>query len=100
MGYTLEDMAEDHRVGVAFGLFRKDLFLLVAGTIYERVLDLEKFGIRFRYEDSKAPGQFRIVDHIACLRPSTSTGILKPTLTKEAKARRPINRLQMTDCHD
>ncbi len=61
MGYTLDDMTEDHRVGTAFGFLRKDLFRLVAGTMYERVLDLERFGLRFRYEDSKAPGGFRIV---------------------------------------
>jgi succinate dehydrogenase/fumarate reductase flavoprotein subunit len=55
MGYTLEDMAEDHRVGTSFGFFRKDLFFLVAGTMYERMLDLERFGIQFRYEDSETP---------------------------------------------
>jgi len=48
MGYSIEDMAEDHRQGVAYGFFRKDLFYLVAGTMYERVLDLERFGIDFR----------------------------------------------------
>ena len=101
MGYTLEDMAEDHRVGVAFGLFRKDLFLLVAGTIYERVLDLEKFGIRFRYEDSKAPGQFRIVDQFHSVPAAFNFDgmLLKVKLTQEAKKRgvQIINRVQTTD---
>ena len=101
MGYTLEDMAEDHRVGIAFGLFRKDLFLLVAGTMYERVLDLEKFGIKFRYEDSKAPGKFRVVDqfHSVPAAFNFDGAPLKPILTKEAKKRgvQIINRLQMTD---
>src|SRR5208283_1625522 len=62
MGYTLEDMAEDHRQGMASGFFRKDLFYLVAKSMYDRVLDLEKFGIKFRYEDSRAPGKFRVVE--------------------------------------
>ncbi len=101
MGYTLEDMAEDHRVGIAFGLFRKDLFLLVAGTMYERVLDLEKFGINFRYEDSKAPGKFRVVDqfHSVPAAFNFDGAPLKPILTQEAKKRgvQIINRLQMTD---
>jgi succinate dehydrogenase/fumarate reductase flavoprotein subunit len=101
MGYTLEDMAEDHRVGIAFGLFRKDLFMLVAGTMYERMLDLEKWGINFRYEDSKAPGKFRIVDqfHSVPAAFNFDGAPLKPTLTKEAKRRGVtiLNRVQMTD---
>jgi succinate dehydrogenase/fumarate reductase flavoprotein subunit len=101
MGYTIEDMAEDHRVGTAYGFFRKDLFLLVAGTMYERVLDLEKWGINFRYEDSKAPGKFRIVDQFTSV-PSAFNfdgKPLKPTLTREAKRRGVtiLNRVQMID---
>jgi succinate dehydrogenase/fumarate reductase flavoprotein subunit len=101
MGYTLEDMAEDHRVGIAYGLFRKDLFMLVAGTLYDRVLDLEKWGINFRYEDSKAPGKFRIVEqfHSVPAAFNMDGAPLKPTLTREAKRRGVtiLNRVQMTD---
>ncbi|MEO0249681.1 MAG: FAD-dependent oxidoreductase, partial [candidate division WOR-3 bacterium] len=101
MGYTLEDMAEDHRVGIAFGLFRKDLFMLVAGTLYERVLDLERWGINFRYEDSKAPGKFRIVEqfHSVPAAFNMDGAPLKPVLTKEARRRGVtiLNRVQMTD---
>ena len=87
MGYTLEDMAEDHRQGTAFGFFRKDLFMLVAGTMYQRVLDLEKFGIKFRYEDSKAPGKFRVVDQFHSVPAAFNFDgePLKPTLTREAE---------------
>jgi adenylylsulfate reductase subunit A len=42
MGYTIDDMAEDHRQGTAYGFFRRDLFSLVAGTNFDRVLDLER----------------------------------------------------------
>ena len=101
MGYTIEDMAEDHRQGIAYGLFRKDLFLLVAGTMYDRMLDLEKFGINFRYEDSKAPGKFRVVSQFhsvpACF--NFDGAPLKVKLTGEVKRRgvNIINRVQTTD---
>jgi succinate dehydrogenase/fumarate reductase flavoprotein subunit len=101
MGYTIEDMAEDHRVGIAFDFLRKDLFYLVAGTAYERVLDLERFGLNFRYEDSKAPGKFRIVHQFHSV-PDTFNWDGRPVkvkLTQEAKKRgvEIINRVQMTD---
>jgi succinate dehydrogenase/fumarate reductase flavoprotein subunit len=101
VGYTLEDMAEDHRLGMGLGFCRKDLFYLVAGTMYERMLDLEKFGINFRYEDSKVPGKFRIVDQFHSF-PSTFNfdgEPIKRKLTAEAKRRgvQIINRVQMTD---
>lgn len=101
MGYTLEDMAEDHRVGTAYGFFRRDLFHLVAGTMYERVLDLERFGINFRYEDSKIPGGFRIVPQFHSVPTSFNFDgePLKPVLTRTARERgvKIINRVQMTD---
>ena len=101
MGYTLEDMAEDHRQGMASRFFRKDLFYLVAKSMYDRVMDLEKFGIKFRYEDSRAPGKFRLVEQFHSVPASFNfDGVpLKPTLTREAKKRGVtiINRVQMTD---
>lgn len=101
MGYTLDDMAEDHRVGTAYGFFRRDLFDLVAGTMYDRVLDLERFGITFRYEDSMVPGGFRIVPQFHSVPTSFNFDgePLKPVLTREARKRgvKMINRVQMTD---
>jgi succinate dehydrogenase/fumarate reductase flavoprotein subunit len=101
MGYTIEDMAEDHRVGTSFGFLRKDLFYLIAGTMYERVLDLERFGIQFRYDDSKVPGKFRIVPQFHSVPTSFNFNgrPLKAKLTAEAKRRgvKIINRVQMTD---
>jgi len=101
MGYTMEDMAEDHRQGVAFGFLRKDLFDLIAGTMYERVLDLERFGLNFRYEDSHIPGKFRIVSQFHSVPTSFNFDgkLLKLKLTQEAKRRGVsiINRVQMTD---
>ena len=101
VGYTIDDMAEDHRVGTAYGFFRRDLFYLVAGTNYDRVLDLERFGINFRYKDSKVPGKFRVVSQFHSVPTSFNFDgePIKPTLTKEAKRRGVdiINRVQMTD---
>jgi succinate dehydrogenase/fumarate reductase flavoprotein subunit len=101
MGYTIEDMAEDHRQGIAYGLFRKDLFYLVAGTMYDRVLDLERFGIRFRYEESDLPGKFRIVSQFHSVPTSFNFdgAPLKLKLTQEARRRgvQILNRIQMTD---
>jgi len=101
MGYTIEDMAEDHRQGIAHGFFRKDLFYLVAGTMYDRILDLEKFGINFRYEGSNIPGKFRIVTQFHSVPTSFNFdgAPLKVKLTAEVKRRGVsiINRIQMTD---
>jgi succinate dehydrogenase/fumarate reductase flavoprotein subunit len=101
MGYTIDDMADDHCQGIAHGFFRKDLFFLVAATLYDRVLDLEKFGINFRYEDSKIPGKFRIVPQFHSVPTSFNfDGVpLKPILTAEARKRgvKVINRVQATD---
>jgi succinate dehydrogenase/fumarate reductase flavoprotein subunit len=101
MGYTLEDMAEDHRVGTSCGFFRRDLFSLVAGTMYERMLDLERFGIKFRYEDSEIPGKFRIVPQFHSVPTSFNFdgAPLKSILTKEARTRgvKIVNRVQVTD---
>jgi succinate dehydrogenase/fumarate reductase flavoprotein subunit len=101
MGYTIEDMADEHRMGMSAGFMRKDLFLLVAGTMYERVLDLERFGIRFRYEDSKAPGKFRIVPQFHSVPTSFNFdgAPLKRVLTREVRKRdaKIFNRVQMLD---
>ena len=89
MGYTVDDMAEDHRQGIAYGFFRKDLFYLAAETMYDRVLDLEKFGIQFRYADSPIPGKFRIVRQFHSVPTSFNfDGVpLKPLLTREVLKR-------------
>jgi succinate dehydrogenase/fumarate reductase flavoprotein subunit len=104
MGYTLEDMVEDWRQGVSGGIsefLREDLFRLAASTMYDRMLDLERFGINFRYKDSKVPGNFRVVYQYFSVPGSFNfDGVpLKPRLTAEAKRRgvQIINRVQVTD---
>lgn len=101
LGWSIEDMAEDHRLGISYGLFTEDLFYLIASTMYDRVLDLEKFGLKFRYDDSKIPGRFRIVPQFHSVPSSWNFDgrEIKQKLTKEAKKRgvNIINRVMVTD---
>ena len=99
MGWTIGDMAEDHMQ--AYNLVDKDLFYLVASTMYDRVLDLEKFGLKFRYEDSKIPGKFRIVSQFHSVPTSFNFDgrDIKKRLTEETIKRgvNIINRVMTTD---
>jgi succinate dehydrogenase/fumarate reductase flavoprotein subunit len=104
MGYTIDDMLEDYHSTIAGrdpAFFRDDLWYRVAGTMYDRMLDLEQFGIKCRYEDSQVPGKFRVVYQYHSVPSSFNyDGVtLKPRLTDEAKKRgvRIINRVQVTD---
>ena len=101
IGWSIEDLMEDHTRIIARGLVNKELLYLVASEAYERVLDLEKFGVNFRYEDSKWPGKFRIVTQFHSV-PTTWNfdGVdLKVKLTREAKKRGVtiINRVTVVD---
>src|SRR3972149_3715174 len=88
MGWRIEDLMEDHIQGIAHGFINRDLLYLIASENYDRVLDLEKFGVNFRYEDSKVPSTFNFDGRD-----------LKVKLTREAKKRgvKIINRVMMTD---
>lgn len=103
MGYTIDDMLKEHNLsfpGADPAFLRDDLYLKIASTMYDRVLDMEKWGINFRYEDSKVPGKFRIVYQYHSVPSSFNfDGVsLKPKLTAEAKSREVniFNRVQMT----
>ena len=89
MGYAIEDLVESHTTGIANGFINGDLIHFIARESYDRMLDLEKFGLKFRYEDSKVPGNFRIV-HQFHSKPSAFNfdgRDVKVNLTKEAKRR-------------
>ncbi len=101
MGWTIDDLVEDHVQGVAREFINRELLYVVAGESYQRVLDLEKFGVNFRYPDSKLPGNFRIVPQFHSV-PTTFNfdgRDLKPILTKEAKKRGVtiVNRVMMVE---
>src|SRR5512142_3415440 len=59
MGWSLDDMIEDYVQGQAHGWIKKDLITLAARESFNRVLDLEKFGVNVRYPDSELPGKVR-----------------------------------------
>jgi succinate dehydrogenase/fumarate reductase flavoprotein subunit len=89
MGLTLEDLIEDHTRGLSAKFVNKELLHLVASENYERMLDLEKFGINIRYPDSRIPGNFRVVYQFHSLPTSFNFDgrDLKLHLTKEARKR-------------
>ena len=99
MGWTIDDLVEDHAQLIARGFINKDLLRLVARENYNRMLDLEKFGVKIRYEDSKIPGKFRIVHQFHSMPSSFNFNgrDLKVKLTLEAKKRgvNIINRVMM-----
>ncbi|MBN2125445.1 MAG: FAD-dependent oxidoreductase, partial [Deltaproteobacteria bacterium] len=101
MGWTLDDLVEDHMQGVASGFAQRERIRFIAGEMYARLLDLERFGIKVRYDDSTLPGKFRMVYQFHSV--PTSLNIdgrpLKDKLTREAKRRgaKIINRVMVTD---
>ena len=59
-GVSLEDLVEDHITNIATGLINKDIISYIAATSLDRILDLERFGMKIRYPDSTLPGNFRL----------------------------------------
>jgi succinate dehydrogenase/fumarate reductase flavoprotein subunit len=101
MGYTIEDIIESHTKGIANGFIDAELLHFIVRESYDRVLDLERLGLNFRYEDSKAPGNFRVVTqfHSAPTTLNFDGRDLKLKLTREARKRgvEIINRVTMID---
>jgi succinate dehydrogenase/fumarate reductase flavoprotein subunit len=101
LGYTLNDMMEDHIGGVCSGMVNQDLLYMAVSQNYDRMLDLERFGINIRYEDSSLPGKFRVVTQFHSIPTSFNFDgrNLKLQLTREAKRRgvEIYNRVMMTD---
>lgn len=59
-GVSLEDLVEDHITNVAKGYINKDIIHYIASTSLDRILDLESYGVKVRYDDSTLPGNFRL----------------------------------------
>ena len=101
MGYRIEDIMESHTKGIANGFIDPELLHFIIRESYNRVLDLESFGLNFRYEDSKAPGKFRVVTqfHSAPTTLNFDGRDLKVNLTREARKRgvNIMNRIMMVD---
>lgn len=101
MGYSADDMIDNHVKAVAHGFVNHDLLHLVVNDSYERMLDLEKFGVKFRYEDSNLPGKFRVVSQLHSVPDSFNFDgrQIKVHLTKAAKRRgvKIYNRVSMNE---
>jgi succinate dehydrogenase/fumarate reductase flavoprotein subunit len=101
MGWTLDDLIEDHAQGQGYGFINKGALQKVARESYNRVLDLEKMGIQFRYDDSELPGKWRIVPQFHSVPSSFNFDgrNIKPVMTRECERRgvNIINRVMMTD---
>ncbi|MCJ7605830.1 MAG: FAD-dependent oxidoreductase [Dehalococcoidales bacterium] len=100
MGWSIDDLLEDHSQLIARGFINRDLLRLVAEENYDRMLDLEKMGVRIRFDDSKAPGGFRIVHQFHTMPSSFNFDgyDLKIKLTREARSRgvNIVNRVMIT----
>jgi succinate dehydrogenase/fumarate reductase flavoprotein subunit len=59
-GVSLDDLVKDHAENFAKGLINRDIIQYIAETSLARILDLERFGCKMRYEDSSLPGKFRL----------------------------------------
>ena len=101
MGYSADDMIDNHVKVVSRGFVNQDLLRLVVSESYARMLDLEKFGVKFRYEESKLPGKFRVVNQFHSVADTFNFDgrRIKVNLTKAAKRRgvKIYNRVTMTD---
>jgi succinate dehydrogenase/fumarate reductase flavoprotein subunit len=101
LGWSLDDLMKDHIEGFAGRMIDRDLLYLVASQTYDRAMDLERFGIKFRYDDSNLPGKFRVVYQYHSVPSSFNFNgrELKLKLTRQAKERgvEIYNRVMMTD---
>lgn len=61
--YTLDDLIEDHTVQMD-GMIHQDLLRVIAEQALDRILDLERMGVKIRYEQSKLPGKYILVRQV------------------------------------
>ncbi len=59
-GVSLDDLVEDHIQNVAKGLINKNIIRYIAETSFDRILDIERYGVKIRYQDSTLPGKLRL----------------------------------------
>ena len=87
VGYSMEQMKEEqNQLNMANrGLGFRELNDFFVEHSYDRVMQLEKYGLKFRFEDSQYPGKYRIVPQFHSV--PTSFNFegrdIKPVLTKE-----------------
>lgn len=87
VGYTMDEMKEDQaKLDLAgMGLGFRSLNDYFVENSYERIIALEKYGLKFRFEDSNVPGGYRVVPQFHSV--PTSFNFegrdIKPILTRE-----------------
>ena len=101
VGWSIDDLVDDHVQVVAGGFARRDLFRLMAEMSYARLLDLERFGLRMRYDDSPLTGGLRLVQQFGSIPETVNLDgrRLKVILTNAVKRSGAtiVNRVTMTD---
>lgn len=100
-GVTLDDMVKDHVENFSKGLVHREMIRYIAETSLDRILDLEHFGVKMRYEDSTLPGKFRLqYQYHACRNTLHFDGRhVKPILTRTVRERKvqAVDRVMVTD---
>ena len=101
MGYSMEDLIESHTKATAQGFIDSEIIHLIARESFNRMLDLESFGLNFRFDDSNLPGNFRVVAQFHSV-PTVFNfegRDIKTKLTAEAKKRgvNIVNRVSMIE---
>lgn len=87
VGYTMEEMKEEQAQFdlAGLGLGFRSLNDFFVENSYERIIGLEKYGLKFRFEDSNVPGGYRVVPQFHSV--PTSFNFegrdIKPILTRE-----------------
>jgi adenylylsulfate reductase subunit A len=86
--YSVEDMIQDQLdFGLSVGgLRRPDLIDFFIRNMYPRIIELESYGLKFRFSDSSLPGGFRLVPqwHNVPTSFNFEGRDLKPALTRKA----------------
>lgn len=62
-GFTLNDLVEDH-LNQMDGMCHEDLTRVISENALDRILDLERMGVKIRYDQSTLPGKFILVRQV------------------------------------
>lgn len=87
VGYSMEEMKEEQAQFdlAGLGLGFRSLNDFFVENSYDRIIGLEKYGLKFRFEDSNVPGGYRVIPQFHSV--PTSFNFegrdIKPILTKE-----------------
>jgi len=99
-GYTLDDLVKDHTDKVD-GMIHQDILRVISENALDRIHDLERMGVKIRYEQSKLPGKYILVRQIQSVVNTLNFDgrDMKIQMAKEVKKRgaKCINRVMIND---